>query len=71
MVSYYAGVGLDSRYYPVTVLEICSTDCYPVLESSSTAVAGVRLNGGNKSAALQFDSFERREDTPDRSSNLT
>ena len=45
--------------------------CYPVLESGSTAVAGVRLNGGYKSAALQFNSFERREDTPDRNSNLT
>ena len=45
--------------------------CYPVLESGSTADAGVRLNGGYKSAALQFNSFERREDTPDRNSNLT
>ena len=45
--------------------------CYPALESGSTAVAGVRLNGGYKSTALQFNSFERREDTPDRISNLT
>ena len=44
--------------------------CYLVLESGSTAVTGDWLDGGYKSAALQFFYFERREDTPDRTSNL-
>ena len=35
-----------------------------------TAVSGDGLDGGYKSAVLQFVSFERREDTPDRTSNL-
>ena len=35
-----------------------------------TAVTGDGLDGRYKSAVLQFVSFERREDTPDRTSNL-
>ena len=35
-----------------------------------TAVSGDGLDGGYKSAVLQFVSFERREDTSDCTNNL-
>ena len=73
----YAWVWLDSRYYQVALPETGSTEgiiahyCYPVLETGSTVVPKSSSTANIKvHEALQFVSFERREDTPDRTSNL-
>ena len=73
--SFYAGVRIANKYYQRATGDLLDNRFHiaqllPCAGVCSTAVTGVGVNGEYKSAALQFVSFDRREDAPESTGNL-